>query len=208
MPQTVMYSLAYQPTHEWGVQTLVLLTLEREPSEQATNSISANNTITDPFEKLSNELIHHVVSYLEGSEVFLLRQASMIVREATSGNEYLRPRVQKKMGWLWIPPDLFREESGNPAIDWMKVYLLFESATAHPHGTRGVYVGLANRRRSWNACEQLRSRYMAHVTEGDRSLADPNLDRRTWRLGDEVDSLWIEPLETLESQDQWLLGCS
>lgn len=112
------------------------------------------------------------------------------------------------MGWLWVPPDLFREESDIPAIDWMKVYLLLESATAYPYGTKGVYMGLANRRRIWTPCEQLRSRYVAHAAESDRPLVNPNPDRRTWRVGDEVDSLWSEPIEILESQDQWLQAFS
>ena len=190
------------------MQTLVHLTPEREPSEQATSATSTNNIITDPFEKLSNELIQHVVGYLEGGEVFLLRQASMVVREATSGNDYWIPRVQKEMGWLWVPPDLFREESDIPAINWMRVYLLFESATAHPYGTKGVYMGLANRRRIWTACEQLRSRYVAHAAESGRTLVNTNPDRRTWSVGDEVDSLWSEPIEILESRNQWLQAFS
>lgn len=100
----------------------------------------------------------------------------------------------------------FRDGNGNPLIDYMKVYLLFESATAHPYGTKGVYKGLANRRRTWIAREQFRLRYMAHVTEGDRPLINSDPDHRKWRVGGEVDSLWSEPLEMLESQDQWLRG--
>lgn len=66
--------------YDLHVQTLVHLMLEHEPSGKATSSMSTKNSITDPFEKLSNELIHQVVSYLKGGEVFLLRQASMIAR--------------------------------------------------------------------------------------------------------------------------------
>ena len=192
------------------MQTLVSRTIEQAPSEQDSNAFKARKTTTDPFQMLSNELIHQVTDLLEAKDVFSLRQASMIIREATSGNSFWLSRVQKDMAWLWLPHDLLRgaghraEGEGKPRIDWMKVYLLFDSVTARPYGMSGVYLGLTNRRRIWNACEQLKPAYMSYAANHGRSPTNPDPSRRTWGSGSEIDTLWSEALGVLESSEQWL----
>lgn len=114
------------------------------------------------------------------------------------------------MAWLWIPRDLFddaklhTEEIGKSPIDWMKVYLLFDSVTARPYAMSGVYMGLANRRRIWNACEQLKSAYVSYAAKHGRSLTNSDPNRCTWRLDNEIDLLWREALDVLQSSEQWL----
>jgi hypothetical protein len=192
------------------MQTLVGCTIEQESSEQDCSALITRKTTADPFQQLSNELIHQVTDHLVAEDVFSLRQASMVIHEATSGNSFWISRVQKDMAWLWIPHDLLRiaefrgEGNGNPEIDWMKVYLLFDSVTARPYGMSGVYMGLANRRRIWNACEQLKPAYISYAVEHGRSLTNPNPKRRTWGLDSEIDSLWSEAFDVLESSEQWL----
>lgn len=196
--------------HILHMQTLASCTIEQKSSEQDCGAFSFRKTTTDPFQQLSNELIHHVSNFLVAKDVFSLRQASMVIREATSGNSFWAPRVQNDMEWLWIPHDILRgarhctEGKPNPQIDWMKVYLLFDSVTAHPYGMSGVHMGLANRRRIWNACEQLKSAYMSYAANHDRSLTNPDPSRRTWALDSGIDSLWSEPLDVLESSEKWL----
>jgi hypothetical protein len=99
----IMNPLEFYSLH---MQTLVDL----ESNGKDTRSFGTHNTVTDPFQKLSNELVHHVTNYLEAKDLFSFRQASMIAREATSGNNLWIPRVQKDMAWLWIPHDLFHRE--------------------------------------------------------------------------------------------------
>lgn len=193
--------------HSLHMQTLLSCTIEQEPSEQ---SCSTRKTTTDPFQQLSNELIHQVTDHLVAKDVFSLRQASMVIREATSGSSFWIPRIQNDMPWLWVPHDILRgaghraEGNGKPQIDWMKVYLLFDSVTARPFGMSGVYMGLANRRRIWNACEQIKSAYMSYSAKHGRSLTNPDPSRRTWGLDSEIDSLWSEAFDVLESPEQWL----
>ncbi|GAB7334682.1 hypothetical protein MBLNU13_g06628t2 [Cladosporium sp. NU13] len=203
----VMNPLEFHILH---MQTLVNCTIEQKSSEQDCSVSSTRDTTTDPFQQLSNELIHHVTDHLVAKDVFSLRQASRIIREATSGNSFWMPRVQNDMAWLWIPHDTLRgaghraEGKGEPQIDWIKVYLLVDSVTAHPYGMSGVYMGLANRRRTWNACEQLKSAYMTFAAEHGRSLTNTDRSRRTWDLDNEIDSLWSEALDVLESPEKWL----
>lgn len=192
------------------METLVRLAVERESKRTYISSFRARKTITDPFQELSNELIHHVTDYLESKEVFQLRQASMVVSEATSGSNFWIPRIQKDMAWLWVPHDLFRDtgKSTNgkdePTIDWMKVYMMFDRVTASPFGMSGAYMGLANRRRIWSTCEQLKSLYLSHVAKSGCSPINSTPNRRTWSEHTEIDSLWSEALDTLESYEQWL----
>lgn len=196
--------------HILHMRTLAGCAIEQNSSEQASSVFGSRKSTTDPFRQLSNELIHHVTDFLVAKDVFALRQASMVIREATSGSSFWIPRVQNDMKWLWVPHDILQgarhrtESKDNPQIDWMKVYLLFESVTAHPYGMSGVYMGLANRRRIWNACEQLNSAYMSYATKNGRSLTNPDPSRRTWGLDSEIDSLWSEPLDVLESSEKWL----
>jgi hypothetical protein len=192
--------------YDLHMQTLVNLTVEK-PKGQCDSLVGTQKTIADPFRTLSNELIHHITSYLDGKELFLLRRASMIVREATNGKSFWMPRVQKDMGWLWVHPELFALGNAtrlNPPIDWMKVYLLFNTVTARPWGMRGVYMGLANRRRIWNVCEGIKSLYMSHVAGSGKPLINPDYSRSTWGSGSEIDSLWSEASGTLGSYEQWL----
>jgi len=199
--------------HGLHMQTLASCTIEQESSDQDSNVLSTPKTTTDIFQQLSNELIHQVTDHLVAKDVFSLRQASMVIREATSGSSFWVPRVQNDMPWLWIPPDILRstghraEGKGKPQIDWMKVYLLFDSVTARPYGMSGVYMGLANRRRIWNACEQLKPAYISYAAKNGRSLTNPNPSRRTWGLDSEIDSLWSEAFDVLESPEQWLNIC-
>jgi hypothetical protein len=114
------------------------------------------------------------------------------------------------MAWLWIPNDLFEdakqycEGREKPPIDWMKVDLLFDGVTARPYAMSGVYMGLANRRRIWTACEQLKSAYVSYAARNGRPLINPNPSRCTWRLDNEIDLLWKEALDVLQSSQQWL----
>jgi hypothetical protein len=188
--------------YDLHMQTLAHLTIEHKPNAEVDSSPNSQRKITDPFGKLSNELIHHITSYLTGEEVFTLRQASTIVREATSGDSFWMPRVQKDLAWLWVPHSLFTK---NSTIDWMKVYLLFDSATARPWGMRGVYMGLANRRRIWKACETLKSGYLSRTAKSRLPFTNPNYGLRTWGLSSEIDSLWSEAWVAIESDEQWLV---
>lgn len=114
------------------------------------------------------------------------------------------------MGWLWIPLELFHNPGSKvagkviPDIIGMKLYLLFDRATARPWGMRGVYMGLANRRGIWNVCTELRSRYLAHIAMSGRSLTAPDAAEYTSKWVNEVDTLWKEAFERLESVEQWL----
>jgi hypothetical protein len=190
------------------METLVRLTVEYEPHGKERNSIGVRNSITDAFQKLSNELVLQVVNHLETKDVFSLCQASMIAREVTGANSFWKRRVQNDMAWLWIPRNLFDDaklqSSEKPPIDWMKVYLLFDSATARPYAMSGVYMGLANRRRIWTACEQLKSAYVSYAAKNGRSLTNPHPSRCTWRLDNEIDLLWKEALDVLQSSEKWL----
>jgi len=192
------------------METIVRLTVEPEPRGKDNTSIGIRNTVTDAFQKLSNELVLQVARYLGIRDLLHLRQASMIAREVTSDNSFWKRRVQKDMAWLWIPRDLFDDAKSHAegdetlAIDWMKMYLLFDSVTAHPYAMSGVYMGLANRRRIWNACEQLKSAYVSYAAKHGRSLTNPNPGRCTWRLDNEIDLLWKEALDVLQSSEKWL----
>jgi hypothetical protein len=192
------------------MEMLVRLTVEYEPHGKERSSIGVRNTITDAFQKLSNELVLQVANYLEIKDVFSLCQASMIAREVTGANSFWKRRVQKDMAWLWIPNDLFddakleSEESEKPPIDWIKVYLHFDSVTARPYAMSGVYMGLANRRRIWTACEQLKSAYVSYAAKHGWSLTNPNPGRCTWRLDNEIDLLWRKALDVLQCSEKWL----
>jgi hypothetical protein len=187
--------------YDLHMQTLAQLTIEHNPIAKGISPISSQRKITDLFQNLSNELVHHVTSYLTSEEVFKLRQASTIVREATNGNSFWIPRVRKDLAWLCVPHGLFTKSS---TIDWMKVYLLFNSATARPWGMRGVYMGLANRRRIWNACETLKSGYLSHTAKNSLPFTNPNYDV-PWGLSSKIDTLWSEAWDAIESDEQWLV---
>jgi hypothetical protein len=126
-------------------------------------------TVTDPFDKLPHELIDSIADSLAVSELLLLCQTSMVVREVIRGSGVWRRKIHKDMRWaVDVISELFGEERAerteeNP-VDWMKVYMLFDRANAHDAwGMKGDYLGLANRKRIWNVCEQIRLLYEARL---------------------------------------------
>jgi hypothetical protein len=126
-------------------------------------------TVTDPFDKLPHELIDSIADSLAVSELLLLCQTSMVVREATRGSGIWRRKVHKDMRWaVDVMSELFGEEKAvgpeEDPVDWMKAYMLFGRANARDAwGMKGDYLGLANRKRIWGVCEQIRVLYEARL---------------------------------------------
>jgi hypothetical protein len=126
-------------------------------------------TVTDPFDKLPHELIDSIADSLVVSELLLLCQTSMVVREATRGSGIWRRKVHKDMRWaVDVMSELFGEEKAvgpeEDPVDWMKAYMLFGRANARDAwGMKGDYLGLANRKRIWGVCEQIRVLYEARL---------------------------------------------
>jgi hypothetical protein len=126
-------------------------------------------TVTDPFDKLPHELIDSIADSLVVSELLLLCQTSMVVREATRGSGIWRRKVHKDMRWaVDVISELFGEEKAvgpeEDPVDWMKAYMLFGRANARDAwGMKGDYLGLANRKRIWGVCEQIRVLYEARL---------------------------------------------
>jgi hypothetical protein len=145
------------------------LVLKHGVGDEQAKGLGVSCTVTDPFGKLPHELIDSVAESLTVSELLVLCQTSMVVREATRGSGIWRRKVYRDMKWaVDVLSEIVGEEQAERTeadpVDWMKVYMLFDHANAHDAwGMKGDYLGLANRKRIWNVCEQIRLLYEARL---------------------------------------------
>lgn len=146
-----------------------VVTEERTGVEQSLASTSSR-VQNDPFCKLPTELIHHMINYMEGHDIISLRQCSRCVRQTTRSPTFWKSLLLREQPWLWDTPfstDLWEpslssdntDTSARVPTDWENLYVALEKSTAKCFGTKGKYLGLANRRRIWKVCEKITNVY-------------------------------------------------
>jgi hypothetical protein len=146
------------------------LVLKHGVGDEPAKGLGVSCIVTHPFDKLPHELIDSVAESLTVSELLLLCQTSIVVRETTRGSGIWRRKVYKDMRWaVDALSELVGEEQAvgteEDPVDWMKVYMLFGRANARDAwGMRGDYLGLANRKRIRNVCEQIKLLYEARLS--------------------------------------------
>lgn len=137
----------------------------------------------DPFQTLPAELIHRTMDFLEGHDIFAFREASPFARDATSNSTFWKSLLRREQKWLWgsfFGLDFWESRSltQTRSVDWEKLYVVLEEATAKTFGIKGDLMGLANRRRIWRTCEEIAEAYWSFwpqrldLREADR-LAEP-----------------------------------
>jgi hypothetical protein len=84
-------------------------------------------------------------------------QASPAALSASRHNPLWEGFIKRDMLWAWELWLLGKEEL--EGLEYKAVYMWLNKATVPRHGMGGPFLALANRRRIWDACEQLASHY-------------------------------------------------
>ncbi|KAF3035100.1 hypothetical protein E8E12_003677 [Didymella heteroderae] len=129
----------------------------------------AHKVCIDPLDTLPYDIVHNIFEYLDINDTLALRQASWHVFDWTRGDT---TRFGKQMirlhlsPWFWEVDDVV-SSIDDPAFDFTRFFLWLEAATEPKFGMTGTFMGIANRWRIWDTCQQLRCDYQDCVVASD-----------------------------------------
>lgn len=110
-------------------------------------SISEGENMSDPFSRLSPELLLMIISGLDLPSFLRLGRSSKAVLPFLPDDRVWRDYLWADMPWLYGLPSAARLRAD---VDWRRVYKrLFLGARPDATTARGVMRGLANRGRIW-----------------------------------------------------------
>lgn len=130
---------------------------------------------SDSLDTLPHDVVYNIMEYLDINDTLSLRQASWRVFDWTRGDT---TRFGKQMirlhlsPWLW-EVDHFVSSIDGPSFDLARFFLWLEAVTEPKFGMSGPFLGVANRWRIWDTCQQLVLDYQ------DRVRASGDVSRNT-----------------------------
>lgn len=114
---------------------------------------------TDPFDRLPTDIIQNIIEQSDLNDTLALREASWYVHAWTKrhhkqfGLQMIRLHLSP---WLWEMDDLLSSATSSECnVDFTKLFFWIESITEPRFGMRGTFMGMANRWRIWDACQQM-----------------------------------------------------
>jgi hypothetical protein len=117
----------------------------------------------DIFNKLPYETRQEIFKLLPAASVLALKAASWAMHTTAISRDLWKSKLRSEMPWVWEVHDidlfLSQELEGSAS----KFLLLLEQKSRYTVGQDDCILGLANRRRIWSVCEQIRSRYLGKL---------------------------------------------
>lgn len=101
-----------------------------------------------------------------------MRKASWAAFCTTCDNSFWKWFIKHEMPWLTELHVLLDNPHPGPEPSYRALYLWLDKCTAPRYGMDGPFMGLANRRRIWNVCEQLAPRYFRRLQDTPQQKPD------------------------------------
>ncbi|KAF2119207.1 hypothetical protein BDV96DRAFT_567199 [Lophiotrema nucula] len=132
-----------------------------------TESPDLSKKITyDPLTKLPYDILHILVQHLPPKDFLSLLRASWYVTKSTNDNAFWKSFLRRKiMSCFWEIEDLL--DNVPEDFDFKRAFLWLNRLTTCRFGMEGYLMGIANRRRIWNVCQQIVPLYRKQVPEND-----------------------------------------
>ncbi|KAJ5166065.1 hypothetical protein N7492_006361 [Penicillium capsulatum] len=121
----------------------------------STNRELRPSMVADPFTRFPYDVLHLVLKLLPGSSVPALATASWSVQLATRHNSFWKAMLRREMPWFWELFELLEDERYSKT-DYKRLFLWLGKELSVMYGLRGALMGIANRKRIWRACLQIR----------------------------------------------------
>lgn len=115
----------------------------------------SGRSVSDPFHSLPNEVLCSVASHLSFADLKAVLVASWPVMNATSGNLFWKSVLYREAGWARLELDAVLGDLGQEDVDYKRLWLWLEKVTRPVYAVELPWLGAANRRRVWSACEQI-----------------------------------------------------
>lgn len=114
--------------------------------------------------KLPTETLWQIAQHLSIQDLRELLFASWGMLNATRNNSFWRAYMA--FGFSWAAQDvqtILKEIQSQEDLDFSQFYLYFERVTRPEPGVEPLWMGLANRRRIWGACQDLKVLYEGQI---------------------------------------------
>jgi hypothetical protein len=111
----------------------------------------------DPLEPLPYDAVYNVFEYLDINDALSLRQASWHVFAWTRRdvNRFGKQMIRLHLSpWFWEMDDVLSCVN-DPTFDFTRFFLWLEAVTEPKKGLKGPFLGIANRWRIYDTCQQL-----------------------------------------------------
>jgi hypothetical protein len=119
-----------------------------------------NSQSEDIFNVLPIELRHEVFRHLSAESILAVKAASLAMHTTTLPYGLWTHRLRSEMPWLWEIHDIDVFQSQESEGNASKLLLDIQTKSQYTSENDDYILGLANRRRIWGVCEQIRSRYL------------------------------------------------
>ncbi|KAJ5520026.1 hypothetical protein N7463_000479 [Penicillium fimorum] len=126
---------------------------KKAPLDQAPRS-------EDIFNRLPAELRHCIFELLPAGSILALKAASLAMHATSLPGDFWKHRLKSEMPWLWEIHDVDIFQSQELEGKASNLLVNIQKKSQYTSENDDYIFGLANRRRIWRVCEQIRSRYL------------------------------------------------
>jgi hypothetical protein len=110
----------------------------------------------DPFRVLSYDAVLGIFDFLSTPEILAVMTASYQVLHMTRDAMFWEYMLRKRVSpWFWELNGLIASRTLPATLDYKGLFLWLHTATMPEVGCYGKLMGIANRRRIWDVCQQL-----------------------------------------------------
>lgn len=117
----------------------------------------------DIFNTLPFELRHEIFKLLPAGSILALKAASLAMHSTALPCDLWKRTLMSEIPWLWEVHDIDAFQSQEVEDITSKLLLDIQKKSLYTSGNDDYIFGLANRRRIWGVCEQIRSRYLERL---------------------------------------------
>ncbi|KAF7522271.1 hypothetical protein PCG10_007572 [Penicillium crustosum] len=127
-------------------------------SKKATPSRHSHSE--DIFNTLPLELRHEIFKLLPAGSILALKAASLVMHTTALPCDLWKRTLMSEIPWLWEVHDIDAFQSQEVEDSTSKLLLDIQKKSRYTSENDDYIFGLANRRRIWGICEQIRSHYL------------------------------------------------
>lgn len=130
----------------------------------------------DVFNSLPPGLRLGILRLLPAGSILALKAASWAMHTTTLPREFWKHRLRSEMPWLWEIHDIDVFESQELEDKASKLLLEIPVKSQYTSKNDDYILGLANRRRIWGVCEQIRRLYfekLKNISNADNQDSQP-----------------------------------
>lgn len=125
----------------------------------------------DPLAVLPYDILHGIVGYLAVKDLVALMTASWHVLSTTRETAFWKHMLRQRISpWFWELNTMIAEATLSDTFDYKALFLWLNAITTPEFGKRGPMMGIANRRRIWNAFQPVTSLYREKISPKDSSV--------------------------------------